>query len=168
MRLTNVKEVETAIYKMAEARAVIAAHEAEMNKQINRLKEEFDKKTARQRGIIDNILPDVEAFCIKNKLLFQKTKSLDFPSGKVGFRITPPKVSLLNRKYNLKTALELIKRLFDGNYVRVKEEIDKDGILADYSGKRLTDDQLAGVGLKIDQDENFFVDLKWEEIKVDQ
>lgn len=168
MKLTNVKEVETAMYRMAEAKAVIAAQEAEMNRQINHLKEDFDKKTTKQRGIIDDILPDVEAFCIKNKLLFQKTRSLEFASGKVGFRITPPKISLLNRKYNIKTALELIKRLFDGNYVRVKEEIDKDGILADYSGKRLTDDQLAGVGLKVDQEENFFVELKWEEIKADQ
>lgn len=166
MQLTNIKEVETAVFKMAEAKAVIAGHEAELNKQINKLREDFEKKTKKQREQIDEIMPDVEAFCIKNKLLFQKTKSIELPAGRIGFRVSTPRISMLNRKYNQKTVLELVKRLFKSDYIRTKEELDKEKMLSDYSGKLLTDDQIAAVGLRVEQDENFFVDLKWEEIKL--
>ena len=68
----------------------------------------------------------------------------------------------LNRKYNVKTSIELIKKIFSGAYIRIKEEIDTERILTDLAQEKLNDEKLASVGLKVDQDEKFVIEIDWE------
>lgn len=164
MKFKTIADLENGLYEIAFREAEIAKKEAVMNQKIQTIKESFDENTRTIRSEADLIRSDIKAFCIKNKFEFEKQRTIDFNVGSVGFRTNPPKVTLLNRKYNLKTALELTKRIFTGAYIRVKEEIDKESILADYSQKKITDEKLAGVGLKIDQDESFSIDIKWEKL----
>ena len=163
--LASIKDVEYAVHKMAERQIFIAKKEAEMNAKIAKIKAAYEEETLEARQDYDYFKSEVEGWSLKNKLMFLKTRSIEFTIGKIGFRTNPPKVVLLNKKYNLKTAIELINRVFDGKYVRSKEEIDKESILADYSGKKLVDETLAGVGLRVDQDETFFVEVDYEKIK---
>jgi phage host-nuclease inhibitor protein Gam len=164
MKFSSISDIENGLYEVAKREAEIAKKEAIMNLKIQGIKENFDEQTHTLRAEADLLRSDIEAYCIKNKYEFEKQRTIDFTIGSVGFRTNPPKVALLNRKYNLKTALELVKRIFPKSYLRVKEEIDKETILADYSQKKITDGQLAGVGLKIDQDESFSIDVKWEKL----
>ena len=168
MKFSSIQDVENGLYEIAKRDAEVAKMEARMNQKINSIKEKFDEESRQLRSESDMLRSEVAAFCIKNKSEFIKERTKNFTIGSIGFRTNPPKVQLLNRKYNLKTAIELIKRVFDGSYVRTKEEIDKETILADYSQKKLTDEQLAGVGLKVDQDESFFLDVKWEELQTEK
>ncbi|MHC1736867.1 MAG: host-nuclease inhibitor Gam family protein [Ignavibacteriaceae bacterium] len=163
--LASIKDVEYAFHKMAERQILISKKEAEMNMKIAKIKENYEEETLEARQDYDYFMAEIEGWSIKNKLMFLKTRSIEFPIGKIGFRTNPPKVVLLNKKYNLKTAMELMKRVFDGKYVRSKEEIDKESILADYSGKKLIDETLAAVGLRVDQDETFFADVDYEKLK---
>jgi len=144
--------------------ATLHRKEAEMNERLNQIKEDFDEKTKELRYTIDTLSTEISMFCTKNKSDFDKVRSKEFQFGTVGFRVNPPKVTLLNRKYNLKTVLELVKRLYKKAYVRVKEDLDKEAILADYASKKLDDGKLAGIGLKVDQDEQFYIDAKYEEL----
>jgi phage host-nuclease inhibitor protein Gam len=158
------EELELQLKEYAVNYATLTKKEAEMNEKLNKIKEDFDEKTKELRYTIETIQGEINAFCTKNKSDFDKVRSKEFQFGTVGFRVNPPKVTLLNRKYNLKTVLELVKRLYKKAYVRVKEDLDKEAILADYAGKKLDDGKLAGVGLKVDQDEQFYIIPKYEEL----
>jgi phage host-nuclease inhibitor protein Gam len=158
------EELEIQLKEYALNYAALAKKEAEMNEKLNKIKQDYEEKTKELRYTTETIQGEINAFCTKNKSDFDKVRSKEFQFGTVGFRVNPPKVTLLNRKYNLKTVLELVKRLYKKAYVRVKEDLDKEAILADYAGKKIDDGKLAGVGLKIDQDEQFFITAKYEEL----
>jgi len=156
--------LESALTDLAFYQAEIEKKEAMMNSKINLLKEKFEMETGEIRGKSEELRKEIEAFCLSNKDEFKKKKSFEFPSGIVGFRTATPKVSTLNRKYTFKTVLELVKRIFPGQYIRTKEELDKEVVLADYSQKKIDDTKLASVGLRIEQEENFYIEPKYERL----
>ena len=162
--IRSFEECDGTILKIADCEQELAKAEAEMNEKIQVVRDEYERKTNVTRAMRDGLKSEVERFCIVNKDAFEKSRSKNFIHGIVGFRSTPPKTALLNRKYKWETVLELLKKLNLVKYVRTKEEIDKDAILASYASKEIDDQKLAAVGLKIDQDEKFFIDIKWEEI----
>jgi len=159
------EQLDAVLLKLAGFETVIAKQEAAMNGKIQKIRDEFDQATADARKEKIVIEQDIEVFCRSNKVEFEKARSKDFVHGSIGFRFNTPKVGVLNKKYTIKTAMELIKRIFEGKYVRTKEEINKELILADYAEKKIDDEKLAAVGLKIDQDETFYIAIKWDQIE---
>ncbi len=157
------EELEERLKEYAMNFATLHKKEAEMNERLNRIKEDFDEKTKDLRYAIDTLSTEISMFCTKNKKDFEKSRSKEYNFGVIGFRTTPPKVAVLNRKYSIKTVIELTKRLFQNTYIRIKEELDKEAILADYSQKKLDDEKLASIGLKVDQEEQFYINPKFEE-----
>ncbi|MCS7054083.1 MAG: host-nuclease inhibitor Gam family protein [Ignavibacterium sp.] len=166
MVIRNFQDVEIALGELTKQLSFIQKQEAILNKKITEARKKFDEDVADAQQIVDVIKNDIEQFCIKNKNEFEGKRSMEFKYGKIGFRINPPKVSQLNRKYTVATTLELVKKVFKGLYIRIKEEIDKDIILADYREGKLNDKKLASVGLKIDQGETFFIEPNIEQIEI--
>ncbi|MEO5363429.1 MAG: host-nuclease inhibitor Gam family protein [Magnetococcus sp. DMHC-8] len=86
-----------------------------------------------------------------------KVKFHEFPSGTVKWRMSPPKVILKG----IDVLLELLRTRGLDRFIRTKEEVNKEAILADHGA-------VAGVpGIKIDQVENFIVEpfeTKLEEV----
>jgi phage host-nuclease inhibitor protein Gam len=159
------EECDGAILKMADCTQEITKAEAEMNERIQIIRDEYDRKTNITRTMLEGLKAELERFSIANKDAFEKTRTKDMIHGSFGFRSTPPKTALLNRKYKWETVLELLKRFpWAADFIRKKEEVDKEAILASYSSKEVDDQKLAAVGLKIDQDEKFFIEIRWEEI----
>lgn len=165
MVFSSYNDVNYALSIVAKQQAFIAKKESEMNLKINKVKEQYQEETKDSQRESDNLLSDIEAYCIKNKADFEKVRSKVLSFGAVGFRNTPPKVTLLNRKYSLKTAIELALKIFKKKYIRIKQELDKDAILADYAAKTLDDSKLAGVGLKIDNSEVFYTEINWQALE---
>jgi phage host-nuclease inhibitor protein Gam len=105
----------------------------------------------------------VFVYCQKNRaVLFPEKKSLDLLLATVGFELTPPRVEKLNGKDTFgKIGLRLEGLDWGGAYVRYPDpEVNKEKILADRA--QLKAEQLQEAGLKIDQDENFFLRPKSE------
>ena len=97
---------------------------------------------------------------------FGKRKSIEFVSGLLGFRTGTPKVSLLSRAWNWDKVLAAIaERGFQ--FLRVKEEVDKDSILAFHTGSsdkaEVEAKVLRPIGVKIVQEEAFYVEPKLTE-----
>lgn len=159
------EDVDRQLQLLSKSESFIAKKEAEMNSKIQDVKKRFEEETAEARAQKTMLQSEIEAFCLMNKADFLKQRTVKLIHGSIGFRTNPPKVTLLNRKYNLATAIELLKRVFTGKYLRTKEEIDKETILADYASKQLDDQKLAGVGLKVDQEETFFTEIDWQSIE---
>ncbi len=86
--------------------------------------------------------------------LFGKLKSAASSLGLFGFRTGNPKLVLLNRKWKWDDVLQALKSLGREELIRRKEECDKDAL------KKLEDAELAAVGLRIDQEETFFIEPK--------
>jgi len=89
--------------------------------------------------------------------LFGKLKSAASSLGLFGFRTGNPKLVLLNRKWKWDDVLSALKSLGKMDFIRTKEEPDKDAL------KKLSDEELAAIGLRIDQDEAFFIEPKRED-----
>jgi phage host-nuclease inhibitor protein Gam len=157
-------EVENRLREYAKTEAFIARKEAEMNQKIQKIKEKYDEETKEARTTKKNLFEELKTFALLKPKLFDKKRSLGLVYGKIGFRTGTPKVMLLNRKYNWKTVIELLEKIFGMKYLRVKTEPNKDAILSDAAQKQLSDSELAAVGLKIDQNEKFFIDVDWDKI----
>jgi phage host-nuclease inhibitor protein Gam len=105
---------------------------------------------AREAGIF--------VYCQKNRAaLFPEKKSLDLLLATVGFEMTPPRVEKLSGKDTFgKIGLRLENLEWGAAYVRYPDpEVNKEKLLADRS--QLKPEQLQEAGLKIEQDENFFI-----------
>lgn len=164
MKLATFDDVAYALGVMAKHQALIKKKEGAMNEKITALKRRFEEETSDANAELEQLKIQVEDFCNKNQSAFDKQRTMVFVTGKVGFRTNPPKITQLNRKFTVAASIELIKRVFRGSYIRIREEIDKDLILVDYRNKKLTDQKLAGVGLRVDQGETFFVEPDWEKL----
>ncbi len=93
----------------------------------------------------------------REELLPGKKKSADTKFAFFGFRTGNPTLVLLNRKWTWAKVIEAIKATasaFWRSYIITKESVDKDAL------KQLQPEQLAEVGLRVDQREVFFVDPK--------
>lgn len=89
--------------------------------------------------------------------LFGKLKSAASSLGLFGFRTGNPKLVLLNRKWKWDDVLQALKSLGKDALIRRKEEPDKEAL------KKLDDAELASIGLRIDQEETFFIEPKRED-----
>ena len=158
-------DVDMKLKAIAEADTFIAQSEAKMNEEINKIKERYDLLTKEQRGLKQILEQEVEGFCKMNKEKFEESKTKQLVFGKVFFRTSPPKVTQLNKKYTVATTLELAKKLFKKKFIREKEELDKEEVLASYAAKEIDDQKLAAIGLKIDQDEKFGYEINWEALE---
>jgi phage host-nuclease inhibitor protein Gam len=150
-----------------ESMAMYATDEAEVRKLEAQLDKEITKARAKYTDKLDGLknrmtanLDVIENYCLENKeVLFSKRRSMDTAHGVVGFRLGTPMLKTLPKWTWAKVLVELKVVLPD--YVRVKEEVDKERLLADRSDE-LVAPHLPAVGVYVDQNEHFFVDLKSE------
>lgn len=163
-KINSFEECDQALKELALATFDLEKNEAEMNERIQAVKEEYENKTAASRGKKEDLEQQIEAFSLINKPEFNKLRTKELIYGWIGFRTNPPKVAQLNRKYSVQTSVELLKKIFKKKYLREKTEMDKEKILADYAIKKLTDEKLASVGLKVDQDDAFYYDINRDKI----
>lgn len=180
MEIKTFEEVDSALLQIAKMESIRVKKEAAMNAAIQKIREKYEEETTTERENISSLESDIQTFCLKNKREFEKDKrSVDLVHGSVGFRTNPPKVLQLSSKFKVATTLELIKKILDpSKYIRTKIELNKEAILADYIEKnktvdlkpkeletKLTDEKLSAVGLRIDQEETYYYEIKWDELK---
>lgn len=163
MLRTN-EEVNKSLLEIAKLDSYLAKKEADLNSSLNKIKEKFEEETKQSKTEREMLVEELQNYAILNKKEFEKQRSKNMTFGTIGFRTTPPKVAQLNRKYTVKTSIELLKKLFTGKYLRTVEEMNKEEILTDYSMNKINDEKLASVGLKVDQDDRFYFEINWEKI----
>jgi len=165
MKIKSFEELDGALLELGKARAELQTQEAAMNEELQVITDKYAAKTAECSGTVATIEDAIEAFCEKNKDEFDETRSKIFNHGKVGFRTNPPSVKQLNKKWKVESSIAFAKKLFGLEYLREKTELDKPAILAAYAADKLKDEDLAGMGLRIEQEESFMVEANWTEIK---
>ena len=112
---------------------------------------------------ITNMLARLEAYATDHPEIFPKDrKSVAWAAGKFGFRTDTPSLALLNRSFTWAKVMSLIALKRWRKFLRMKVEVDKDAMLARCGTlekpTKFQQQTLAGLGLKLVQEEKFFVE----------
>ena len=111
---------------------------------------------------LQSLPASLQAWADENPGQFAKDrKSIQMVSGILGFRTGTPKLALLSRVWNWQSVLNMILTNGLKSLVRTKEEVDKERILSEYAQSNAKEEfalNLRSVGLKVTQDESFYVE----------
>jgi phage host-nuclease inhibitor protein Gam len=135
--------------------------QAAMNDELAGIKQRYEEQAAPHNDAIAQLSRGVRTWCEANRdaLTGGKSKSASLPSGDVKWRMRPPKVVLRA----VDSVIEALKQLGLGRFVRVREEVNKEAILAD-------PEAVAHVrGITITQGEDFVIvpyETELEEVAV--
>jgi phage host-nuclease inhibitor protein Gam len=124
--------------------------EAAMNDELAAVKERHETQAAPHKDAIQALSQGVQTWCEAHRdELTQggKVKTAALPSGEVRWRLRPPSVAIRGAD----VVIETLRKLGLGRFIRTKDEINKEAILADM-------DAVQGVkGIAISQGEDFVI-----------
>lgn len=126
-------------------RREIAAKKALAEEAIKMVGEKFEADISDFTAELEEHVRGVQTWCEANRNVLTsdgKVKYHDFGTGRVNWRAKPPKVSVRG----VETAIEACKKLGLMLFVRTKEELNKEAMLADPDTARL----IAGVSISSD------------------
>lgn len=153
--------MEEAFGTFAFADAKIQGINAAMDAEITKIRERNADEIAKWQQEKDEAFDVIQTFATENRdELFSKKKSMETAHGVLGFRTGTPKLKTC-KGFTWAAVLGMLKVL-DPEYVRTTEEVAKDKILADRESDEVLD-LMQKVGIKVEQDETFFVEPKKEE-----
>jgi len=156
----TVEEAEDALSKYATADAQAEEITAKMDQKIT----EIRNKHAEVLQLLGNTKEEegkkVQMWAETNEDMFASKKSMDMAHGTVGFRTGQPKLKTLSG-HTWASVTELMKERAP-DYVKETLTPMKDKLIADRDNEEM-DKFLKAIGLKIIQDETFFIELKKEE-----
>lgn len=131
---------------------------ADMDAAVTAARARYEVTLANTEARIDSLTEQVRDWALSNPEEFGKKKSLEMTHGVIGFRTGMPKLKTLSG-WTFARVLEALKGLSWGSgFTRVKEEVDKEGILSAFSSENISLGELREIGVRVDQEESFFVD----------
>ena len=143
------------------------------DEEVLKINERYESDLSQWDEKINGHTDALRAWAESNPDQFPKSrKSIEMLSGTLGFRTGTPKLALLSRAFNWDKVLSLITAnpIF-AFAVRVKKEVDKEAILDSYGNSNSKADSaidLQKVGLKVVQEESFFVEPKLTKVETRQ
>lgn len=149
-----------AFNRYAELRIDVERRTKKHEKTVAELNSEFDEAIQKDREELAALETSLQLFAQNNrKEFFTEPKSRAYANGSLGFRTSPPSVERCVEKEKWDLIAERVEELPWGEpYVKEgKTTLHKDAILRDRD--KLTEAQLAEAGLKIVQDETFFIQI---------
>ena len=165
---------EEAFASYAKATASIKKINADIELQCARIREKRQAELAQLTQESETAFSTLQAYATENHAeLFTKKKSLEMAHGTIGFRTGTPKLKTL-KGFTWASALQLVSTFLPTRYIRKKQEIDKDRLLADrdieavaFSGADLTEEitmqeAMSRCGMAVVQEESFYVEPKEE------
>lgn len=144
------EEVAEAIAGIGRAQRERERIQAAMNDEIAAIKARFEAEAEPHADAIRALREGVQTWCEANRdALTQggRIKTAGFTSGEVRWRNTPPRVAVRAAE----VVLQLLRDRGLGRFIRIKEEVNKEALLAD-------PDAVGGIpGIKFDSREEFVV-----------
>lgn len=131
--------------------------EGQMNQELTAIKEKYDTRITKLQEEKEVHFEVMQTFAEENPDSFTKKKSLDFVHGTIGFRTGTPKLQC-RKGFKWPGVLELVKTALP-NFIRVKEDLNKEALLA-----ARNEVDLKAVGLEAVQDETFYVEPALQQV----
>ena len=141
----------------------LKALEAARNAAIQEVDNRYQPDLERLGAALGPEFKAAEAWAEANPAEFGALKSIEMVHALVGWRVGQPALKTLPG-WTFDRVLERLRSVpVLRCFIRTKEEVDKQGIIA--ARGSLEEETLRGMGLRIVQDEAFFVEPKLEEAK---
>lgn len=154
------QQAELALAEIAALDRDLSNIETEMQERIDTAKAEASQKSlalvTRRKELADAIAVFAK---LNRQELFAKAKSLDLGFGVIGFRLST-KISQL-RGVTVEMTLEKLRQYGLADGIRIKEELNKETALG------WPDERLELVGLRRQQADTFFIEVKKDAIPAD-
>jgi phage host-nuclease inhibitor protein Gam len=128
---------------------------ADMNAKLTEVRERFEGSLAAIDEELKGRIALAKDWAEANPAEFGKARSIAMTHGDVGWRIGNPALRLLFG-WSWDKALAALTSLALKQYVRIKYEVNKEALIADR--EKLQDAGLRTFGVKIVQDETFFIE----------
>jgi len=133
--------------------------EADRDEKIQAVQELFNDDILDVKKRVKGLAAQAEKYALSHRaeLLPSGKKGGETSLALFGFRTGNPTLVLLNKKWSWETVVNALKDSAFAEFVITKCVPDKDGLKA-----KLTDAELATIGCRVDQDENFWIEPKLE------
>ena len=152
--------------RYAKAKAESEKLQAEIERRCAEIRDKYAHQLSELDADKQDAFAQLQCYAQENPDLFGKRRSLEMAHGTIGFRTGMPQVKTV-RPFTWGAALELVKRHMP-EYVRSKEEIAKDRLLADKESDRLfrfsdseelpMSEAMLRCGMAVVQEETFYVE----------
>lgn len=146
----SVQEVNNSIVEIGQRQRDRDRIESDMNAALAATRKEFEDQARPHAERIKDLAQGVQTYCEAHRDELTKggkTKTAKLASGEVSWRMRPPSVMVRG----MAAVVEALKKLKLSRYIRTKEELDKEAVLADPDGVE------AIKGITVSQREDFVI-----------
>ncbi|MDB6111410.1 MAG: Mu Gam family protein, partial [Pedosphaera sp.] len=141
---------------------------ARMDAEIGAVRDKYQPALEANAQRLAEMSTAVQGWAEANPQEFHQRKSIEFVCGTIGFRTGTPKLKTLGRQ-TWDVVLQALRRVKWGSaYIRTKEEINKEQLIADVSAQSLSAADLLKIGAVVIREESFFIDPKLTETETRQ
>lgn len=133
-----------------------------MDAEITAIKERHEASITECNKLLAEKTDLIRSWAEANPSEFGHAKSLDLFHAVIGWRTGQPQLKTLSG-WTWDRVLEKLKSAGRHFYIRSKEEVNKQQIIADR--ELLTPEELRNLGVRVIQDESFFIDPKLTELE---
>jgi phage host-nuclease inhibitor protein Gam len=134
---------------------------AVMDEQIQSVRRRYEPQLAGQNEALEQKMESARVWSEANPQEFGAVRSIETVHGTLGWRTGGPSLRTLTG-WTWDMVKENLKAVSAPGYIRVKEEVNKQNLLADR--ETLGADKLRELGMRVVQEETFFVEPKLTEI----
>ena len=132
-----------------------------MNEKLAAIREQYEPELTSLSEQMQVPIGVLESYAIANRDEWGDKKSMELASCIIGFRTSPPSIEKDKKtQWGFIIALMKNSKLLKP-FVKIKEDVDKKALL-DLRNDAKYSKAMAGVGITIEQEENFYVDTKKE------
>jgi phage host-nuclease inhibitor protein Gam len=156
------ESLEAKVARIIKLKLDLAGQQSGMEAVVTRVQAHFQKRRTPLLEELELLEASVQAYCEDNrKELFPEKKSIDLLVAEVGFELNPHHVEKPGKETWDKLALRMNNLKWATPYVAEgKLSVDKNALIKDR--QKLTAEQWKQLGLRIEQDEQFFIRPKSE------
>lgn len=152
--VTSRQEAELRAAEVTELTLQLNAMKSDMDAEINSIREDYAPDLAALEKTIGEKTECLKAWAEVNPAEFGKARSIDMQCAVIGWRTGNYQIKPL-AKWTWDRVLERLKSINLIRYIRTKEEVDKQTIIADRESL-----DLAAIGVRVFQEESFYIDPK--------
>jgi phage host-nuclease inhibitor protein Gam len=156
----TIDEASTTMAEYARVSARVAEINAKMDQKIIKVRQEHETELTTLGEIMEQSFGQLQYYAENNPNLFADKKSYELAHGKFGFRTGTPKLKTV-KGFTWASITELLK-IYLPAFIRTVDEPAKDKLLAERENENITK-FFNKVGVYVDQDESFYVEIKKED-----
>lgn len=154
------EEIDQILKEIAILQSQIEEEVARYNQEEQERRAKLTERHAPMKARIQELEQILEEFAMRHRQDFGEKRRRELRHGILSFRLHPPSVERLkNMTWN--AVLDLVRTSpWAERFIRTKEELNKDAIIASYGNKEIIPEELARLGMVVVQKESFGYEVK--------